>query len=97
MKKQILFLSIALLAISRSVIAQDVYSKDSSTVVVDNRVLLLEGFPCDSLYKIKGLRNVTCDNYGCFTHADYLRVMDRANYLLLELNKKHPNLDKGIK
>lgn len=40
------------------------------------------GYPCDSLYKIKGLKNVTCDNYAVVRFSDVTPFIGYANQKL---------------
>lgn len=71
MKWYLLFLGASLI-ISLQTIAQNYLIKDSS--VNAHSSIRLEEFPCDSLYKIKGLKNVKCGDYIVITAEDFRRV-----------------------
>ena len=72
MKWCLLFLGAALI-ISNRAMAQNYLKKDSSAVTC-NYGVQLEEFPCDSLYKIKSLKNVKCGDYAVVTLQDIRRV-----------------------
>ena len=83
MKRILLFASI--LVISNLALAQNAHKSDSTAkegMIYDFK---FEGYPCDSLYNIKGLKNVTCDNYVCITHQDIIRL---TAYVAKKINKK---------
>jgi hypothetical protein len=45
--------------------------------------IILHGLPCDSLYKIKGLKNVDCDNYVVARYEDvaaYAECFNQMNW-----------------
>lgn len=67
MKKYLLFLWVGIFCSPLRGLSQ---SKDSFNKITDCPKPVLGGYPCDSLYKIKGLKNVQCGNYAVLRHDD---------------------------
>ena len=56
--------------------AQDHLRKDSLTYNCSTNESPFIDFPCDSLYKIRGLKNVTCNNYTVFRFEDMRPIIE---------------------
>jgi len=65
MKQGLLFFFISL-----AINAHQATAQSNNVTHVPETILIHSCFPCDSLSKIKNLKNVTCDNYVVIRYAD---------------------------
>ena len=92
MKRYLLFFFVAFLIICNNAVAQDHNKKESPAGNKSDCVIKFQGFPCDSLYKIKGLKNVTCNNYAVFRYED---IKANADCFIAKMQAEG-KLDKNV-